>query len=241
MQNEILWITLLAVSFLGVIISYKLFGKIGLYIWTAMAVIIANIQVTKIVEFSVVSNILNIPVVTALGNIVYSSIFLSTDILCENHKKEDAKKAIWIGFFVLISVTILMQICLAFIPDASDTQSEHIAAIFGLFLPILIASISAYLISQLFDVWWYNKLKQMTQGKHLWLRNNISTLVSQLIDNVLFTGIFFVGYFLIFNPEGFLGWPIILSIFVTSYIMKFIVAALDTPFLYLAKKIRSDK
>ena len=140
----------------------------------------------------------------------------------------------------MVAVTLLMQICLAFIPHASDTMGEHISAIFGLFLPILIASLSAYLISQYFDVWWYNKIKKLTKGKYLWLRNNGSTMVSQLIDNLIFTGVFFVGYFLIFEPKGFLGWPIITSIFITSYILKFIVSVLDTPFLYLAKKMKKS-
>ncbi len=175
-----------------------------------MAIIIANIQVLKMIQI--------FGYVTALGNIIYGSIFLVTDILCENHDKKDARKAVMIGFFIMISVTVLMQICLLFIPDASDTMSGNISAIFGLFFPILIASLTAYVISQYFDVWWYNKLKQITKGKYLWLRNNLSTMVSQLIDNIIFTGIFFVGYFLIFKPEEFF--------------------ALDTPFLYLAKRMK---
>ena len=230
MTNELLWLALLLASFIGIILAYKFFGKVGLYVWTAMAIVIANIQVMKTIQL--------FGYVTALGNIIYGSIFLVTDILCENHDKKDAKKAVWIGFFIMIAVTVLMQISLAFIPDASDTMSEHISSIFGLFLPILVASLSAYLISQYFDVWWYNKLKQMTKGKHLWLRNNLSTIVSQLIDNIIFTGIFFIGYFIIFEPEGFLGWPVIISIFITSYIMKFVVSVLDTPFLYLAKRMK---
>ena len=230
MTNELLWIVLLLASFIGIILAYRLFGKTGLYVWTALAIVIANIQVMKLISV--------FGFVTALGNIIYGSTFLVTDILCENHDKKDARKAVLIGFFAMLSVTVLMQICLAFIPDTSDTMSKHISAIFGLFIPILIASLSAYLISQLFDVWWYNKLKEMTKGKYLWLRNNGSTMISQLIDNIIFTGVFFVGYFLIFEPAGFLGWPVITSIFFTSYVMKFVVSILDTPFLYLARRMK---
>ncbi|MBD3164770.1 queuosine precursor transporter [Candidatus Woesearchaeota archaeon] len=231
MPNEILWIVLLLASFSGIILAYRFFGKTGLYAWTVMAIVIANIQVLKTIQI--------FGFVTALGNIIYSSIFLVTDILCENHSKKDARKAVMVGFFVMVAVTILMQICLAFIPHSSDIMSPHIEAIFSLFFPILIASLSAYLASQFFDVWWYTKLKQLTKGRYLWLRNNISTMLSQLIDNIIFTGIFFVGYFLVFEPENFLGWPIIASIFFTSYMMKWIIAFLDTPFLYLARKMKN--
>ncbi|HEC89341.1 MAG TPA: VUT family protein, partial [Thermoplasmatales archaeon] len=107
MINELLWATLLVVSFLMVALSYRLFGKTGLYTWTALAVILANIQVMKTVRV--------FGLVTALGNVVYSSLFLVTDILNENYTERDAQKAVWIGFFVLISTTILMQITIQFI------------------------------------------------------------------------------------------------------------------------------
>ena len=230
MINELLWVLLMLATFLGIILAYRFFGKVGLYSWMAMAIIIANIQVMKTVAV--------FGFVTALGNIIYGTTFLVTDIINENYGAKEAKKAVWIGFFVLISVTVLMQISVAFVPHASDTQSGHIASIFGLFLPILVASLSAYLISQTFDVWFYDKLKKITKKKYLWLRNNLSTMVSQLIDNVIFTGIFFVGYFLIFETDRFLGWPVIISIFFTSYVMKLVVAALDTPFIYWSKDIK---
>ena len=169
MTNELLWLLLLLVSFSGIILAYRLFGKTGLYVWTGVAIVIANIQVLKTIQI--------FGFVTALGNVIYGSTFLVTDILCENHEKKDAKKAVMVGFFVMVAVTILMQISLAFIPDSSDSMSPHIEAIFGLFIPILVASLSAYLISQYFDVWWFSKLKKITKGKYLWLRNNLSTMV----------------------------------------------------------------
>ncbi len=221
MINEVLWIGSLIVSLFTVIIAYKLFGKTGLYIWTAAAVIIANIQVLKIVEVFGLE--------TALGNVIYASIFLSTDILNENHTKKDAQKAVWIGFFVLIATTILMQITLQFNPSENDFINEHITAIFSLMPRIAIASLIAYFISQNHDVWFYAKLKKKDKTKRLWLRNNLSTITSQLLDNVLFALIAFVGVF---------SWSTIGQIFLTSLILKVLVAACDTPFLYLARKIK---
>ena len=221
MVNEILWIGLLLTSFLIVILAYKLFGKTGLYVWTAVAVILANIQVMKTIQI--------FGLVTAMGNVIYSSLFLVTDIINENHSKKDAQKAVWIGFFVLIATTIIMQISIQFVPDESDFLSEHITAIFSVLPRIAFASLIAYLISQSHDVWFYAKLKNRHKKRYLWLRNNLSTVTSQLLDNTIFTLIAFVGVF---------TWDVIVQIFLTSFILKVIVAACDTPFVYLSRKIK---
>jgi uncharacterized integral membrane protein (TIGR00697 family) len=221
MINELLWIGLLLTSFLIVILAYKLFGKTGLYVWTAVGVILANIQVMKTIQV--------FGLVTAMGNVIYSSLFLVTDIINENHSKKDAQKAVWIGFFVLIATTIIMQISIQFVPDESDFLSEHITAIFSVLPRIAFASLIAYLISQCHDVWFFAKLKNRHKKRNLWLRNNLSTVTSQLLDNSIFTLIAFVGVF---------SWDIIGQIFLTSFILKVIIAACDTPFVYLARKIK---
>ena len=138
MINEILWFSLLILNFFIVIIAYKLFGKTGLYVWTAVGVILANIQVMKTIQI--------FGLVTAMGNVIYSSLYLVTDIINENHSKKDAQKAVWIGFFVLIATTIIMQISIQFIPDKSDFLSEHITAIFSVLPRIAIASLSKHQI-----------------------------------------------------------------------------------------------
>jgi hypothetical protein len=203
MTNELLWIGLLLTNFLIVILAYKLFGKTGLYVWTAVAVILANIQVMKTIQI--------FGLVTAMGNVIYSSLFLVTDIINENHSKKDAQRAVWIGFFVLIATTIIMQISIQFIPDESDILSEHITEIFSVLPRIAFASLIAYLISQSHDVWFFAKLKNKHKTRYLWLRNNLSTITSQLLDNTIFTLIAFVGVF---------SWNIIGQIFLTSFILN---------------------
>ena len=232
MLNELLWILLLLLTFIIQILAYRFFGKNGLYAWIVVAIILANIQVMKTVGF--------FGLVTALGNIIYGTTFLTTDILCENYGKKEAKKAVWIGFFMLISITIIMQLCLQFTPHESDTLSPALQQIFGLLPRITIASLTAYLISQIFDVYFFNILKNKFKGKYLWFRNNISTMVSQLIDNVIFTWIAFIGFFGLFGWGQVFDWSIIIQIFVVSYIMKWIVAILDTPFIYLAKRFKRN-
>jgi len=139
MINEVLWFLLMFVNFSGIIISYWLFGRNGLYAWIAMAIILANIQVMKTIKF--------FQLVTAMGNIIYGTTFLATDILCENHSRSEAKKGVLIGFFVLIVTTLIMQICLMFIPDESDTLSPALEQIFSLLPRITVASLTAYIIS----------------------------------------------------------------------------------------------
>ena len=140
MINELLWFGLLFVCFGMIIFSYRFFGKYGLYTWTALAVILANIQVLKTIEV--------FGLVTTLGNVVYSSMFLVTDILNENHTKKDAKRAVWIGFFVLIATTIIMQLAILFEPHKSDFSHEHISSLFSFFWRIALASLVAYFVSQ---------------------------------------------------------------------------------------------
>ncbi|MCK5283770.1 MAG: queuosine precursor transporter [Nanoarchaeota archaeon] len=218
MDNLTLWVLFMLVDLSMVLIAFKLFGRIGLYGMIVMSIIISQIQVLKIVEI--------FGYVATLGNILYGSIFFATDLLSEFYGKKDAKKAVWLGFFTMVLATLYMQIALIFKPSMEDFIQPHLMGIFGLVPRIVFASLIAYLISQYHDVWAFHFWKRFTKGKHLWLRNNASTLVSQLIDSVIFTLIAFVGMF-----EG----DVLLQIFITTYLFKVIVAVIDTPFMYYAK------
>ncbi|MEM0203029.1 MAG: queuosine precursor transporter [Archaeoglobaceae archaeon] len=228
MLNEILGFFLLLVCFSGITLAHKFFGKAGLFAWVAIAVVIANIQVTKIIEV--------FGLVTAMGNVVYGSTFLATDILTERYGVREARKAVLLGFFVMVFATIIMQLTILFEPHESDTISPAMAQVFQFMPSAMVASLTAYIISQFHDVWAFEMWKKRTQGRFLWLRNNASTMVSQFIDNVTFTLLFFV----VFNPEFLvaLGWKGIFEIFITSYAMKFVVALLDTPFMYLNASLK---
>ncbi|MBW2974376.1 queuosine precursor transporter [Candidatus Woesearchaeota archaeon] len=230
MSNELLWILLLAVTFLLQIVAYRFFGKKGLYAWIAMAVIIANIQVMKTIGV--------FGMVTAMGNIIYSTTFLATDILSENYGKKESTRAVWVGFFILIAVTIVMQLCLLFTPHESDILNPAMQQLFSLLPRIAIASLTAYIISQLHDVWAFDFWKRLFKGKHLWIRNNFSTMTSQLLDNIVFTWIAFVGFFGLFGWGQVFTWDIIIEIFLVSYVMKWIVAVFDTPFIYWSRAIK---
>ena len=223
MINELLWFGLMIFCYLAVLLIYKLFGRKGLFAWVAMSIILANIQVMKTIQI--------FGLVTAEGNIVYSSIFFVSDILNEVYGKKEARKAVYVGFFVLVMTTVIMQVTLMFIPDSSDTMAPHLAAIFGFMPRIALASLAAYICSQMYDVWMYAFIKKYHGRKLLWLRSNVSVIFSQLIDNTIFTIIAFYGIF---------SWDIILQIYVTSLMLKIIVSFVDTPFLYVARNIKPE-
>jgi hypothetical protein len=221
MSNEVYWIILLLVNFFAILAAYRIWGRTGLYLWIPVAVITANIQVTKTVEL--------FGITATLGNIVYASSFLVTDILSENYGKKEATKAVVMGFFTLILFTLMMNLALWFEPSPEDFAHPSLATVFGFLPRIAAASLLAYGISQFHDVWAFHFWKKKwPHPKHLWLRNNLSTMVSQLIDSLVFTLAAFYGVF---------SHRILLEIVLTTYLLKWIVAAADTPFVYLARTI----
>ncbi|MBN1989572.1 MAG: queuosine precursor transporter [Bacteroidales bacterium] len=223
-MNEIWWLVMLIANFTMVTAAYRFFGKTGLFVWVPVSTILANIQVVQTVEL--------FGMAATLGNIVYATSFLVTDILSEIYGKEEAKKAVWIGFFSLIAMTLIMNLALLFAPLAdefSQTTSQSLSHIFSLMPRIAAASLIAYLVSQQHDIWAYHFWrKRFPAQKHIWIRNNLSTVVSQLIDSVIFTLIAFLG---VLEPS------VLVEVVLSTYVLKFIVAAADTPFVYLAVRL----
>ena len=127
--------------------------------------------------------------------------------------------------------TVYMQLALAFVPAAQDFVQPHLEGIFEFMPRLTIASMAAYLTSQMHDVWAFHFWKRYTGGRMLWLRNNLSTLVSQFLDSAIFCLIAFWGVF---------ETHVLIEIFVTTYLFKAVVAMLDTPFIYLARRTVPD-
>lgn len=226
MPNEIIWVLFALVNFVLFMVMYKLFGKIGIFVWIAMSTILANIQVFEFI------NLFGFE--ATLGNIMYGTIFLGTDALNEIYGKKDARKAVLLGFTVMVFTKVIMGIALLFVPSINDTANPALSLLFGVhFDTIMLGSISAFLISQSLDVNLYQWIrKRLPQNKFLWVRNNGSTILSQLVDTVIFVTIAFV-WFVELN--------VLLEIMLTTYLIKVLVAALDTPFIYLAKIIKPNE
>jgi len=224
MSNEILWLVLLLVNFVFILASYKIFGKRGLFTWIAISAILANIQVAVTLEL--------FGVVATLGNVIYGTSFLATDILSEKYGKQEARKAVLIGFFTLIVTTVIMQIIMKFTP-LQDSQGlmNSVTNIFKLFPRIAVASMLAFVISQWHDTFAYEFWKKkFPKDSQIWIRNNASTLLSQLIDTAIFVTIAFWGVL----PK-----EVLLEIAITTYVIKSLIAIADTPFIYIAAKINS--
>lgn len=221
-MNELLFFITLLICFSMTLIFYKIFKKEGLFVWIAIATIIANIQTVKLVNLFGIES--------ALGTILYGSTFLATDILNEKYGKESAFKALKIGFISMIAMTILMTLSLIYIPSESDIASESLKLIFTLNIRITIASLIGFACSQLVDTNLYDFLKNRT--RKLWIRNNISTIVSQIIDTCLFVAI---------SYSGIVDFSTLFNIAISMFIFKFIIAILDTPFMYLSKIINNKE
>ncbi len=223
-MNELLFI-ISTILFLGaVLLIYRLFGKAGIYAYIGFASILANIQVTK--------SIVLFGLTTTAGSVLYASTFLCTDILSEKYGKKYATKGVLIGIFMSILWLIGTQGTVLLKPSSNDLISDALSKVLNTVPRITIASLVAYAVSQMIDVILYHMIWNKTghTKKGLWIRNNGATLISQLIDSVVFVTIAFLG---VYEKNVFI------SILITTYLFKAVIALCDTPFIYLARMIKT--
>lgn len=226
MTNEILIIISFLIIYGSVTGFYRFFGKNGLLAFNVCATILANIEVLILVRAFGIE--------MTLGNILFASTFLVTDILSENHSRKDANRAVLISTLCSILFIAVSQMWLLYTPSENDWASGPIRTIFSSTPRIVCSSLLVYLISQLTDVWLYHKWwdwcrkKFGDEKKGLWIRNNGSTMISQLLNTLLYTFFAFYGTYEIHT---------LLSIFLSSYLIFFVTSLLDTPFVYLCRNI----
>ncbi len=229
MKNELLLLGSVILIYGVVILSYKLFGKTGMYIMTAIATILANIEVLLLID--------GFGMRQTLGNVMFAATYLCTDILSENEGKKAAKKAVWIGVFTSAVMVVFTQYWLLYDYAQIDAAGAHITVIFAKTPRLMLASFLSYAISQRFDVWLYHKLWSITTDKtgdsksFLWLRNNSATLISQIINTVLFTSIAFAG---IYDTKT------LFAVMFSSYVIYIFTSLLDTPVVYLSRVIKKQ-
>ena len=224
-NQELLWLMTLVLDLGGTVVLYRLFGKAGLQVAIATAIILANLQGPKLTVIFGLE--------TTLGVIFYSSIFFATDVLSENYGKAEANKAVWMGFAVSIIVLVMLSLALLYQPSNLENTAQFSAQIHEAFAtivnftPFMIAgSLLAYITSQTFDVWAFHKIKTITGQRWLWLRNNLSTMSSQIIDTAIFA---LVAWGPIVGVKKALGLGF------AKYIFKIVIALIDTTFIYWAR------
>lgn len=204
--------TLVALS--AVLFAFRA-GKAYLMAYIAVAIVLMNIFVVKQASLFGLD--------ATLGNVMYASLFLATDLLSEHYGKKEALKAVWLGFTAAIFAMLMTQFALVYEPNSFDFAHGSFETLFSLTPRIVLASLASYLVVQHIDIHIFHALKKKTEGRLLWLRNNVSTLVAQLFDSFLFNFIAFYGVF-----EG------LFEIALFTFAVKAIIALLDTPILYIS-------
>jgi uncharacterized integral membrane protein (TIGR00697 family) len=159
--------------------------------------------------------------VVPAGVLAYCLTFLITDVISEIWGKERAQTVVMGGFITLVLVFLLTGVSILWPPASFWPHQKAYETILGSSARIMVASLTAYLFSQYHDVWAFHFWKRVTSDRFLWLRNNASTIVSQLLDSVVFITIAFYGSMPLV--------PLILG----QWVVKVGIAALDTPFVYL--------
>jgi len=229
MSNELLFIIQTIIGLAFTLVAFSM-GRNWLYGYIAVCIVLANIFVTKQIT------LFGIPATG--GNVLYGSIFLATDLLAEHFGKREARQAILLGFGAALFYLIMSQFILKFSPSPDDWgAAEGMATIFDFAPAIVIASLMAYLISQFHDIWAFHWIREKTGGRYLWLRNNGSTWVSQLIDSVVFSILAFLVLPILFPNAEALPFDIVVGIIISTYFLKILVAAIDTPFIYLSHNL----
>lgn len=220
-MNEILLIVEIIVTFTLLLVAKKLFGKYGVIGWIGLASIIANIQVMKSVTLFGLS--------ATVGNVLFASNFLATDILSENYGKKDAQRGVYFGLFAIICYLIFSQLMLAYKPNSIDFADASMQTLFGLAPRICIASVSMFFLANLIDVHLFDFLKRKFNDKYLWLRNNVCTIICNCTENFFF---FLIAYLGIVDIKE------LIIMALTCSVIETFIALCDTPFLYLSKKIK---
>ncbi len=229
MTNELLLIINLIIIYSLTLVFYLIYGKKGLFCWNVLATVCANIEVMILVDAFGIEQ--------TLGNILFASTFLTTDILSENHKKSDASFAVKTGIIVSLAFIIISRFWIWFTPSENDFVSESIKTVFSNTPRVMFAGFFVYAMIQFFDVWAYHKIWEFTtqkfgeKKKFLWLRNNLATILSQLLNAILFNVAAFAGSY---------DTSTLISIIISTFIVYIFTSLLDTPIAYLARKFRKN-
>lgn len=188
-----------------------------------ISLLVSNVTASKIISIG------NLIVPAAV--VAYAITFLCTDVIGELYGKEEANKTVRLGFILQLFSIGLLYVAIKLPPAPFMVEyNEVFQQVLGQSLRVVIASLIAYTISQFNDVYIFHKLKDIHGSKHKWLRNNLSTITSQLIDTSIFITIAFYGIV----PNL---WALILG----QFTIKVVLALLDTPFFYLLTKKSSNK
>lgn len=217
-----------------ILLLLRFYGVFGLYVYNALAIVVANIQVLCFAQYELFSA----PI--ALGTVLFTTTFFVNDLITEHYGMALAKKSIALGFCAQLLVMLWMLISLGHpLPDLQNSSitiqeaNNNYLAMFRLFTPsfrILFASLTAYLLSQWLDILIFDQIRKITAGKFLWLRQNIAMLISGLIDTFVFS---ILAWMLLSDTP--VSWhELIFTYVLSAQIIRFLLNISFTPLMYMS-------
>ncbi|MFV0499014.1 MAG: queuosine precursor transporter [Bacilli bacterium] len=238
MSNEVLLSISVIIYFGSFILLFKYFGKLGLFFWIILATLYANIEVLLQVRAFGLD--------MTLGNVLFGSSFLATDVLSERYGKKTSSVGMRLGVITTLSYVLFSNFWLLFSPNDVDFAYEAMKTLFSPVFRIAVVSLIIYYICQKIDIFLYHYIWKFTtkstndSKKYLWIRNNGSTIVTQFVNNILFVYLAFstikIGNITI---QGITSDPqVLFNIFITGWIIMTFIAIVDTPICYLCRKMK---
>lgn len=227
-NQELLWVLTVVYDLGLAILLYRFFGKHGLYTAVVLGIVLGNLQGGKVSELEFFGHSFTV----SMGAILYSGIYFATDVLNEKFGRAEANRAVMLGFVANVAVMITLVLSVQFKPSnitGSALEVHKAISTLAIYSPaFVIGSLTAYLISQTFDVWLFHKIRSYTGESKLWLRNNLSTITSQLLDTMIyqFTWVIATG----------MEWKVAFLLAATKYVFKVLMALVDTVFIYWVRK-----
>lgn len=235
-SSQVISVVLFVVCYIILLWLLRVWQIRGLYLYSVLAIILANIHVLKNAIFAGVSE----PI--SLGTIIFATTFTASDIITEFYGVEEAKKCLKICFAAQIIIMLLMLIAICF-PSIGNVTGHDINgkiinpvqnAMYILFVPslrITIASLISYYFSQLIDIHVFQYISKLTNKKMVWLRFNLASFISNLCDNIIFSTLAWV----VLGPEVISFKTLIFTYILGTYLSRVAVSLFSTPVMYMAK------
>jgi uncharacterized integral membrane protein (TIGR00697 family) len=241
LPTESMLVIELVVVFSVIPVMLRPFGAPGMFIFIAVGIIAANVQVLKAATFSFYAS--PIP----LGTVAFSATYIATDVLTEYYGRPTARQAVWLGFSAMLLMTVMMLLIMGYKPMTAEEagagmawavpNDDHIRALYMPQATLLISGLTSYLVSQFNDIFVFQKIRQWTGRGQLWARACGSTAVSALVDNTVFSTL---AWYIFPRLLGQTEQAVDLSTLVFTYILgtywiRLAMAFLEAPAIYAAR------
>lgn len=218
-MNELLFFLAIIAAFSCVVLVGKWFGEAGLVAWVAVSTILANIILPKQITLFGLD--------VTLGNVMFSSTYLCTDILSERCGLKRSRRAVFVGLTAALFFIGLSQFALWFVPNDYDIAHGAMEGLFTISIRVTAASVLMFFLANLCDVYLFEKLRKKFPEK-LWLRNNVSTIICNCVENF---ALMLLGFW------GIYDFKTCMIIAACTCVIETIVGVCDTPFVYIGRKL----